>query len=90
MVVGKLHIKTIHEKACKRGYLLHVRIDRSVLGRNSLKQIYFAFTQPVLEYADTVWDNFTEIEVVIRRHSNSRRINNIRIKNKFIHVFSVL
>ena len=71
MVVGNyIYIKTIPEKACKRGNLL--RIDRSLLGRNSMKQIYIAFTRPVLEFADTVWDNFTEIEVVIRRHSNSK------------------
>ena len=30
--------------------------------RNSLQTIYFSFIRPLLEYADVVWNNFTQYE----------------------------
>ena len=80
----KSHIKTIHEKACKRLNLL--RLVKFSLGRDSLKKIYFAFIRPVLEYADTVWDNCNEnedklledIQVAAARIMSGLRINSSR------------
>ena len=53
----KEHINIIYNKACSRLHLL--RQVKYLLDRNSLITIYLAFIRPVLEYADTIWDNCT-------------------------------
>ena len=49
------HISTIYEKASARLNIL--RLLKYKLDRNSLKKLYISYVRPILEYANTVWDN---------------------------------
>ena len=40
----------------------HEHINYKFTSRTSLEIIYFSFVQPLLEYADVVWDNCTDYE----------------------------
>jgi hypothetical protein len=54
------HITYITEKAWKRlGILRHLKFK---LDRLSLQKIYFSHIRPLIEYADTIWDNCTLYE----------------------------
>ena len=53
-----IHIDYIKEKSLNRLNLL--RSLKFTLFRQSLQKIYLTFIQPILEYADVVWDNCTQ------------------------------
>lgn len=55
------HLSQIKTKAWHRINIM--RKLKFTLDRKSLQAIYFAFIRPLLEYADTVWDNCTQYEV---------------------------
>ena len=54
------HINEISSKAWKRINIL--RKLKYQLDRSTLQTIYFSFIRPILEYADIVWDSFTQYE----------------------------
>ena len=56
------HIENILDKAWKRINIM--RKLKYVLDRVSLEKIYIAFIRPLLEYADVIWDNCAQYEVV--------------------------
>jgi len=51
------HVRYIEDKVSKRIGIL--RSLKSKLTRTSLSKIYSVYIRPLLEYADTVWDNIT-------------------------------
>ena len=54
------HIEYIKKKAWQRIYTM-CRC-KFLLDRRSLQTIYFSFIRPLLEYADVVWNNCTQLE----------------------------
>ena len=52
------HINYIKEKAWARINIM--RKLKYLLDRKSLETIYISFIRPVIEYADTIWDNCTQ------------------------------
>ena len=52
------HINYIKEKAWARINIM--RKLKFLLDRKSLETIYISFIRPVIEYADTIWDNCTQ------------------------------
>ena len=54
------HIGNIYNKACNRLNLL--RMLKHSVNRNVLLTLYMPFISPILEYADSVWDNCTQQE----------------------------
>ena len=56
------HIEYIKENAWKR--VNAMRKLKYEFDRKSLEIIYFSFIRPILEYGDTIWDNFTQYEKV--------------------------
>ena len=56
------HINFVKEKACKR--INTMRKLKFELDRNSLEIIYFTFIRPLLEYANVVWDNCTQYDIL--------------------------
>ena len=54
------HIEYIKKKAWQRIYIM--RRCKFLLDRRSLQTIYFSFIRPLLEYADVVWNNCTQLE----------------------------
>ena len=55
------HIDYITSKAWTRINIMHKL--KFVIDRQSLEIIYTSFIRPVLEYADVVWDNWTQYEI---------------------------
>ena len=39
-----------------------MRLLKFQLNRKSLQTVYFAFIRPILEYADTIWNNYSQYE----------------------------
>ena len=52
------HINYIKEKALARINIM--KKLKFLLDRKSLETIYISFIRPVIEYADTIWDNCTQ------------------------------
>ena len=74
------HINYIKETAWARINIM--RKLKFLLDRKSLETIYISFIRPVIEYADTIWDNCTqndkqELEKYnLRRHEFQQGLQN--------------
>ena len=64
------HIYLITKKAFARADIL--RKFKHILDRKTSEKIYFTFVRPILEYADVVWDNATDILI--------KKLENVQIE----------
>jgi hypothetical protein len=70
----KKHIDMITEKAYKRINIL--RTFKLILDRKTLEKMYITFVNPLLEYADVIWDNMSM--------SLNKKIENVQLEDSRI------
>ena len=62
----KSHIFNVYERASKKANML--KGLKFKLSRNTLERLYKSLVHPVMEYADVVWDGYTECECDFLEH----------------------